>query len=102
MSASKDGKPARTVYRTLERFPGLADLTLAPETGRTHQIRVHLASKGHPIVGDDRYGGATRWRGSRDRTRREKLASLHRPLLHAERIEIPTLGLDVTAPLPAD
>jgi 23S rRNA pseudouridine1911/1915/1917 synthase len=102
MRVSKDGKPAATRYETLRRYPSLADLRLTPETGRTHQIRVHLAAKGHPIAGDGFYGGAERWRGVKDRRRREALAGLTRPLLHAERIEIRELGLDVEAPLPED
>jgi 23S rRNA pseudouridine1911/1915/1917 synthase len=97
-----DGKPSVTRYATLRRFPSLADLEVKPETGRTHQIRVHLSAKGHPIAGDDFYGGASRWHGVRDRTLREALARLTRPLLHAERIEIPELGLDVEAHLPED
>jgi 23S rRNA pseudouridine1911/1915/1917 synthase len=97
-----DGKPSVTRYATLRRFPSLADLELRPETGRTHQLRVHLSAKGHPIVGDDFYGGASRWHGVRDRALREALARLTRPLLHAERIEIPEMGLDVEAHLPRD
>jgi len=97
-----DGKPSVTRYATLRRFPSLADLELHPETGRTHQIRVHLSAKGHPIVGDDFYGGASRWHGVRDRALREALARLTRPLLHARRIEIPEMGLDVEAHLPPD
>jgi hypothetical protein len=53
-------------------------------------------------VGDDLYGGATRWRGVRDRRLRQALAEVDRPLLHAARIEIPELSLDVAAPLPRD
>ena len=102
MRVAKDGKPSATRYETRERFTGLADLSLAPETGRTHQIRVHLAAKGHPIAGDDFYGGATRWRGIRDAGVREALRRLTHPLLHAERIVVGELGLDVTAPLPDD
>jgi 23S rRNA pseudouridine1911/1915/1917 synthase len=102
MRVARDGKPAATRYETLRRYPSLADLRLSPETGRTHQIRVHLAAKGHPIAGDDFYGGAARWRGVKDRKRREALARLTRPLLHAERIEIRELGLDVEARLPED
>jgi len=97
-----EGKPAITRYETLARPPSIADLRLFPETGRTHQIRVHLSAHGHPIVGDDFYGGATRWRGVRDPERRRVLASVARPLLHAERIVIEELGVDVSAPLPED
>jgi 23S rRNA pseudouridine1911/1915/1917 synthase len=102
MAARPDGKASVTRYRTLARLPSVADLELSPETGRTHQIRVHLSSHGHPIVGDDLYGGATRWRGVRDAGPRRALAAVTRPLLHAARIEVPELGLDVAAPLPED
>ncbi|RMH29715.1 MAG: RluA family pseudouridine synthase [Planctomycetota bacterium] len=51
------GKPSVTLYRTLERFDGFALVELELRTGRTHQIRVHLAHEGWPIVGDDMYGG---------------------------------------------
>jgi 23S rRNA pseudouridine1911/1915/1917 synthase len=102
MKVRRDGKPAVTRYETLARLPSIADLRLFPQTGRTHQIRVHLSAHGHPIVGDDLYGGATRWRGVRDPKWRRALAAVRRPLLHAERIVIPDLGIDVAAPLPED
>ncbi len=102
MKARPDGKPAVTRYRTRSRLPSVTDLELSPETGRTHQIRVHLSAHGHPIVGDDLYGGATRWRGVRDPSLRRVLAAATRPLLHAARVEISELSLDVSAPLPAD
>ncbi len=102
MKVRRDGKPAATRYRTLARLPSVTDVELVPETGRTHQIRVHLSAHGHPIVGDDLYGGATRWRGVRDPSHRRALAAVARPLLHAARIEVPDLGLDVSAPLPED
>lgn len=102
MAVRPDGKRAVTRYETLRRLPSAADLRLFPETGRTHQIRVHLAHRGHPIVGDDLYGGATRHRGVRDPRLRAAFAVVTRPLLHAERIEIPDLDLCVEAPLLAD
>jgi len=102
MRVDAAGKPARTRYETLRRHRSLADLALSPETGRTHQIRVHLAARGHPIAGDDLYGAATRWRGVREPVLRRALEALTRPLLHAERIVVPELGLDVAAPLPTD
>ncbi len=102
MKVRRDGKAAVTRYETLARLPSVADLRLFPETGRTHQIRVHLSAHGHPIVGDDLYGGATRWRGVRDRGRRRALAAVTRPLLHAERVVIADLAIDVAAPLPPD
>ena len=53
-----DAETAKTRYRTLSKVTGAARLELSPETGRMHQLRVHLASIGRPIAGDVRYGGA--------------------------------------------
>ena len=96
------GRPALTEYRVLRRFQGFTLLEVRIGTGRTHQIRVHFAARGHPVVGDDLYGGAGRWRGVRDRTLREALSGVTHPLLHAARIEVPELRIDVAAPLPPD
>jgi 23S rRNA pseudouridine1911/1915/1917 synthase len=91
------GREARTAWRVRRRFPrsGVACLEIRPETGRTHQIRVHLASAGLPIVGDPVYG----------RARHEALA-LERPALHAAVLGFvhPRSGefLRFEAPLPAD
>jgi 23S rRNA pseudouridine1911/1915/1917 synthase len=59
MAVSAGGRRARSRYRVLERFaePDVTLLELSLETGRTHQIRVHLAAIGHPVLGDPRYGG---------------------------------------------
>jgi 23S rRNA pseudouridine1911/1915/1917 synthase len=102
MKPRREGKRARTRYRTLERFSALADLALFPETGRTHQLRVHLAAHGHPIAGDDLYGSGRRWESLSEPGLRRALAQLTRPQLHAQRIEVPAMGLDVSSPLPAD
>jgi tRNA pseudouridine32 synthase/23S rRNA pseudouridine746 synthase len=68
------GKPARTFWRLLERESDRCRLELKPETGRSHQIRVHLAEQGHPILGDNLYAHA------------EALAMAPRLMLHAERL----------------
>jgi len=102
MAVREGGKPSVTRWTTLRRYRSVADLELTPETGRTHQIRVQLSAKGHPIVGDDLYGGATRWRGVREPALRAALAAVGHPLLHAARVVVPSLGVEVEAPLPAD
>jgi 23S rRNA pseudouridine1911/1915/1917 synthase len=76
------GREARTDYAVVEAFDGAALLRVRPHTGRTHQIRVHLASIGHPVAGDATYGG-TRMPPSRRAAAREALRSLRRPGLHA-------------------
>ena len=53
-----DAETAKTRYRTLAATPEAALMELSPETGRMHQLRVHMASLGRPIIGDARYGGA--------------------------------------------
>lgn len=95
MRAAIAGDPsaetAVTHYRTLAAGDGLSLLELEPQTGRTHQLRVHCEWLGHPIAGDPIYGG--------DRAR-----SLARHLhLHARRVVVPleaTAPIDVSAPLP--
>jgi len=59
MAVVADGRPSRTEYRVLQRFDGPADLALLEcrlETGRTHQIRLHMAELATPVIGDARYG----------------------------------------------
>jgi len=53
----KNGKAAITHYSVIERFKGYTHIYCVLETGRTHQIRVHMSSKGHPLLGDEIYGG---------------------------------------------
>ncbi len=90
-----DAETARTRYRTLAEAPGAALLELDPETGRMHQIRVHLASLGRPIAGDVRYGGALVVGGQ----------PAPRLMLHALQLVFPhpSGGLKrLEAPVPAD
>jgi len=93
MKVDAAGQPSRTRYRVLGSASGVSTVELVPETGRTHQLRVHMAHLGCPIVGDGVYGG-NRARGI-DR-------HMH---LHAARIVLPyetgKPPLDVTAPVPA-
>jgi 23S rRNA pseudouridine1911/1915/1917 synthase len=98
-------REAHTSWVCDELFDGAALLRVRIRTGRTHQIRVHLASIGHPVVGDATYGG-TRAPSSRRAEARSALASLTRPALHATRLSFahPDTGQAVsfTAPLPPD
>jgi 23S rRNA pseudouridine1911/1915/1917 synthase len=99
------GREARTSWRVEERFDGATLLRVRIHTGRTHQVRVHLASIGHPVAGDAAYGG-TRTPSSRRAAAREALQSLERPALHAARLSFahPASAERLTfeAPLPPD
>lgn len=89
----EDGKRAITLYHVADHaLNRLCLVELAPVTGRTHQLRAHMAAIGHPILGDGKYGGKDAFIPSMELGRR-----LH---LHAWRIMLPSLGLDVTSPLP--
>lgn len=94
MAVVADGRPARTQYRRLAASDGASLVACRLETGRTHQIRVHLQAHGFPVVGDRRYGGGERW------------TDVARPMLHAASIEFvhPTTGETIrcTSPDPAD
>jgi 23S rRNA pseudouridine1911/1915/1917 synthase len=92
------GRSAVTEYRVLKRFDGFTFLEVTLGTGRTHQIRVHLASLGHPVAGDTLYGAPARHAAGAPR--------LDRWFLHAWRIRFrsPATGemVAVTAPLPEE
>ena len=86
MAVVEDGKPAVTHYRIAERFAQHTSLTVSLESGRTHQIRVHLAWRKYPLVGDPVYGGrATRPPGA-SATLLAALEGFPRQALHAERL----------------
>lgn len=95
------GREARTTYRVIRQLPGMTLLDLGLETGRTHQIRVHLSHIGHPVVGDRVYGGRREQR--RDRGHELRAA---RQMLHAWQLAIhhPSTGawVEFTAPIPED
>jgi len=78
-----EGRSAITEYTVLARQAGVSLVELRPETGRTHQLRVHMASIGHPILGDSTYGGGVRSVHMKDQKVREYLKALKRPALHA-------------------
>ncbi len=97
MAVSARGRPARTRYRVVTQYHDPVAAALVEcrlETGRTHQVRVHMAAIGHPVVGDARYGGARAPLGTR------------RPLLHASQLgfDHPATGerCHYSSPAPAD
>jgi len=91
---TRESREARTHFRVLQRFAHHTLLLLQLETGRTHQIRVHLKAIGHPVVGDPVYGSESQLRG----------LSLKRQFLHAYQLRFhhPTTGklIELEAPLP--
>jgi len=96
MTVTNDGRDARTHYEVLERCddPGVSYLECRLETGRTHQIRVHMEAIGHPIVGDEVYG------------RPRAALAFHRPALHAANLAfshpVTEEACSFESPLPAD
>jgi 23S rRNA pseudouridine1911/1915/1917 synthase len=106
MAVREDGRDAITHYRLRERFRAHTLLECRLETGRTHQIRVHMAHLKHPIIGDSLYGGSLKLpRGANDALV-EALKGFKRQALHAETLEFlhPVSGEPVrcSAPMPAD
>jgi 23S rRNA pseudouridine1911/1915/1917 synthase len=106
MAVRSDGRPAVTHFRVLERFRAHTFLEATLETGRTHQIRVHLAHIGYPLVGDPVYGGRRRVPPASGPALLAALATFRRQALHAARLQLahPTSGRTMhwEAPLPAD
>ena len=103
---SRRGRSAATVWRVRERYGVAALLEVDIETGRTHQIRVHLTDLGYPVVGDRVYGGAGRIRTVGDPEARARMKALDRQALHAWRLAFthPVTGesLRFSSPLPKD
>ena len=86
MSVQRDGKPAVTHYRVIQRFAAHTYVSVQLETGRTHQIRVHFAHRRHALVGDQTYGGRLAIpAGASDRLR-DALRKFRHQALHAEKL----------------
>lgn len=105
MAVVRGGRPALSLYRVRQRFQRFTLLDVELNTGRTHQIRVHLAWLKCPVAGDEIYGGG-RDKTVTDPKVRGRLAKLGRQFLHAEKLEFrhPETNeqLKFTAPLPAE
>ena len=106
MAVVEGGRAARTHYRVIERFRAHTHCEIELETGRTHQIRVHMAHIRAPLLGDPVYGGRPRLPREPSDALREALQGLRRQALHASRLAFthPVSGaaLSFDSPLPAD
>ena len=96
MAVVAEGRPARTLYHVDEQIGGVSLISCHPVTGRTHQIRVHMAHIGHAIVGDPLYAGR-QWRNLGDPPAQTACRSFPRQALHARRLEFthPVTGEEV-------
>jgi 23S rRNA pseudouridine1911/1915/1917 synthase len=103
---SRKGRPAITLWKVIERLDGFTLLEIFPRTGRTHQIRVHLSTMGHPLLGDPLYGRKGRPDATHDSALRQCLKKISRQALHAQRLEFnhPRTGERVyfVSPTPED
>ena len=106
MAVRESGKPAVTHYRVKEKFRAHTYIRLKLESGRTHQIRVHMAHIRYPLVGDPNYGGRPRPPKAASEEFIETLRAFRRQALHAVQLELahPVTGdwMSWQAPLPAD
>lgn len=105
MAVVRGGRPSLSIYRVRKRFERFTLLNVELKTGRTHQIRVHLAWLKHPVVGDEAYGGG-RDKTIPDHKLRSEIANLKRQFLHAEQLGFrhprTKEEMRLTAPLPSD
>ena len=105
MAIVASGRRAITDFEVIEQLRHASVVRCTLRTGRTHQIRVHLKSIGHPIIGDPVYSGP-QWRGIPDKKLQKAIASFGRQALHAVRLTIPHPRTDepmtFSAPLPGD
>jgi 23S rRNA pseudouridine1911/1915/1917 synthase len=103
---TKRGREAITHWKKVEEFDGCTLLEIFPQTGRTHQIRVHLSSIGHPVLGDPLYGRKGRPGTIHDPVLKECVKRMNRQALHAQRLEFthPRSGerIQFISPIPQD
>ena len=106
MAVREDGKEAISHYRVIDRYRGHSHIKVNLETGRTHQIRVHMAHIHYPLVGDSVYGGRLKIPKGASEQLKEALRKFHRQALHAARLglEHPATGeyLEWEVDLPED
>ena len=103
---TKKGRESVTNWKVLSRYRDFSWLEIRPQTGRTHQIRVHLSSIDHPVVGDPVYGGVRRLVNLKDESFKTQIKKLNRPILHASVLGFHhprTKGyIEFTSPLPPE
>jgi 23S rRNA pseudouridine1911/1915/1917 synthase len=106
MAVHRSGKQAVTHYRVLRRYSAFTYLQVNLETGRTHQIRVHMAHIHHPLLGDPLYGGRLKIPAGASQALKAGLTAFKRQALHARVLELehPNSGEAVAweSPLPED
>jgi 23S rRNA pseudouridine1911/1915/1917 synthase len=105
-TVSSNGKEATTHYRVIDRFKSHTHVKAILETGRTHQIRVHLSHIGYPLLGDPMYGGRVRFPKKASEILKESLLGFKRQALHSKKLTLnhPSTGelMSWKAPLPDD